>query len=534
MTLVAPAESWEAMRANFRWPRIRRYNIAHEICEKWAKAEPDRVALKYLRPDGDLAKYSYAELSRASARLANALRARGVERGDRVAILLPQTPETTLTHIACYKIGAIALPLFTLFGEDGLIFRLKDSAAKALITDAANLEKVLRIREDLDTLQIIYSIDHREKGVRGFWQDLGKARDRTEIAKTSPDDPAFLSYTSGTTGPAKGALHGHKVLLGHLPGAITHHDFAPQPGDCFWTPADWAWLGGLGNVMLPSLALGVPLIAHRMAKFDPDKAFWLMNELEVRNSFLPPTALKLMRSAGGEARLRSVGSGGEALAPDLLDWGEDALGVTINEFYGQTECNLVLGNASSIMCPKPGSTGKAVPGYDVRILDAKGRPLPPGEEGEIAISRGGASMFLGYWGRPKKTEEKFSGRWMLTGDLGHMDEEGYVFFSSRTDDVITTSGYRVGPSEVEHCLNGHPDVVMAGVIGVPDPVRTEAIKAFVVLKEGRALDTDALVQHVRTRLSPHLAPRDIEAIDALPLTASGKILRRQLRGAEAS
>ncbi len=531
--LMKPAESWDALRAGFRWPRRRRFNIAEACCDAWARTEPDRLALRYLRPDGTERDYSYGQLARAARRLANALAGHGITRGDRVAVLLPQTPETALTHLAAYRLGAIVVPLFTLFGEDGLEFRLRDSGAKALVTDGANLPKVLAIRDRLPDLATIWSIDAREAGVDGFWQELGKAADRCPIVPTGPDDPAFISYTSGTTGPPKGALHAHRVLLGHLPGIELAHGFLGQPGDCLWTPADWAWMGGLTNVLLPGLYLGVPVVAHRMAKFDPEAAVALTARLGVRNVFYPPTALKLMRQAGvTEAPgLRSVASAGEALGAELLDWGQGVFGLTINEFYGQTECNVVLANCAELMPVRPGSAGRAVPGHEVAILGPDGTVLAPGTIGEIAIRRPDPVMFLGYWNNPDKTAAKFTGDWMLTGDEASMDEDGYVQFRARTDDVITSSGYRIGPSEIEDCLTGHPDVALAAVIGVPDPIRTEAVKAFVVLRAGAAeagLDT-ALIDRVRARLSPHVAPRSVVFVESLPMTATGKIQRRNLR-----
>lgn len=530
--LVQNTGDWQQMRDAFQWPQPARYNIAEQICERWARADPDRVAVTYLRPDNEVRNYTYIQLSRASSRLANALAAHGLKRGDRCAILLPQTPETILTHLACYKLGAIAVPLFTLFGEDGLQYRIENSGASALVTDGANLPKILNIRNNLPNLSAIYSIDQRESGVHGFWQELGKAADSFESADTTVDDPAFISYTSGTTGPPKGALHGHRVLLGHLPGVETHHNFLPHSGDRMWTPADWAWMGGLTNVMMPALNYGVPLVAHRMAKFDPEHAFWLMEKLAVRNVFLPPTALKLMRQVPvTPVKLRSVGSGGEALGTELLDWGRENLGTTINEFYGQTECNLVLGNSHTVFDPRPGSTGKAVPGSEVAIIDGAGNVLPDGEIGEIAIKRVAPQMFLGYWQDPEKTDEKFVDDWLRTGDEASRDSDGYFHFSARSDDVITSSGYRIGPSEIEDCLAAHPDVSMAAVIGVPDPIRTEIVKAFVVVEKGKASDAlkAELIQRVRTRISPHVAPREVEFIDALPMTATGKIMRRELK-----
>ena len=536
--LIKPgATSWEAMRTAFRWPELDRFNIADVACERWALRDPDREAVIYLRPDGDIRSYTYLQLSRASSRFANALEARGVGPGDRIAVLLPQTPETILTHLAAYKIGAIVVPLFTLFGEDGLKFRLQNSGARVVVTDGANLEKVRNIRDDLEDLDLVYSIDSQETGSFGFWQDLGKAADAHSLAVTRPEDPAFISYTSGTTGPPKGALHGHKVLLGHLPGVELHHNFLPHADDCLWTPADWAWMGGLTNVMLPALCYGVPLVAHRMAKFDPDHAYWLMETLGVRNVFLPPTALKLMRQSPPKTppKLRSIASGGEALGAEMLDWVHQAFDQTINEFYGQTECNLVLSNSHQVMDPVPGSTGKPVPGHDVAIIDSQGNVLGAGETGEIAVRRPDPAMFLEYWKAPEKTAEKFVGDWMRTGDEAQMDEEGFFHFAARTDDVITSSGYRIGPTEIEDCLTGHEAVAMAAVVGVPDPVRTEAVKAFVVLRKGFAapdLDQD-LIQRVRSRISPHVAPREVAFVDSLPMTATGKIMRRELKLGEA-
>jgi acetyl-CoA synthetase len=544
MNEITHAASWEALCAGHRWQMPTRYNMAWDMCEKWVAREPDRLALIYLRPDGEVREYSYSQLSRASNRFANALTEHGVKRGDRLAVLLPQVPETILAHLAAYKLGAIALPLFTLFGEEGLEYRLANSGTKALVTDEANLPKIAAIRDRLPELETVFSIDRPGPGAWGFWQELGKARDSTEIADTSPEDPAFICYTSGTTGPPKGALHAHRVLLGHLPGVQISHEFFPQPGDRMWTPADWAWMGGLCNIAMPALRYGVPLVAHRMEKFDPEHAFDLMSKMEVRNTFLPPTALKLMRRVARPERfglsLRSVGSGGESLGAGVLEWGMGALGLTINEFYGQTECNLVLGNCASIMTVKPGSMGKPFPGSDVAILDSTGEALPPGETGEIAVRRGDPAMFLEYWNSPSRTAEKFTrddlgGDWMRTGDEGVMDEDGYFWFASRTDDVITSSGYRIGPSEIENCLTGHPSVGMAACVGLPDPVRTEIVKAFVTLAPGVVASdalADELIAHVRTRLSPHVAPRLVEFIDAMPVTATGKIMRRELRAGD--
>jgi acetyl-CoA synthetase len=344
-----------------------------------------------------------------------------------------------------------------------------------------------------------------------------------------------MVYTSGTTGPPKGALHAHRVLLGHLPGIEFPHEFLPQPGDRFWTPADWAWAGGLLNVLLPGLHYGVPVVAYRFEKFDPEEAAALMARMSVRNAFIPPTALRMLRSAGPlktEPRLRSVVSGGEALGSETFEWGQSALGLAINEFYGQTECNLVVASCAQIGVSRPGAIGKPVPGHTVAVIRPDGSPCPAGELGQIAIKRPDPVMFLAYWGKPEATRDKFIGDWMTTGDQGVMDADGYVQFVGRDDDVITSSGYRIGPTEIEDCLIRHPAVALAAVVGKPDALRTEIVKAFIVLKAGNA-PSDALAVEiqgfVKTRLSAHEYPREVAFIDELPMTTTGKVIRRLLR-----
>ena len=536
MSGIERRESWEEIRRAHRWILPPDYNLAEDMVGKWARAEPGRLALVHLDAAERARRFTYRDLDRQAARMANLLAAAGLGRGDRLAVLLGQCPEAILAHLAAYRLGAIVLPLFTLFGPEALDYRLRHSGARLLITARAELEKIAAIRDALPDLARILCIDGPGEGAAALAPLMEAARDSQSPVATGPETPAFISYTSGTTGPPKGALHAHRVLLGHLPGVQLTHEFPPEPGDLMWTPADWAWMGGLCNIAMPALSLGVPLLAHRMERFDPERALALMARLGVRNAFLPPTALKLMRGAGARApglALRSVGSGGESLGAELLDWGRAALGLTINEFYGQTECNLVLGNCAAIAPVRPGSTGRAFPGSEVAILDAEGQEVAPGTPGEIAIRRGDAAMFLRYWDDPARTAAKFAGAWMLTGDEAVMEADGHVRFASRTDDVITSSGYRIGPTEIEHCLTAHPAVAMAAAIGVPDPVRTERVKAFVTLVPGHAPSDDLaarLIAHVRFRLGPHLAPREVAFLQTMPITATGKIRRRDLRG----
>ena len=539
--MLSPGRTYEETRAAFRWQVPQRYNIGADVCDRHAATRPEAVALIFENEDGEIERLTFRELRARTNRLANALVAHGLTRGDRIGVLLQQCPEAAIAHVAAHKAGLIAVPLFVLFGEDALEYRLGNAGARALVTDQANLPKILAIRDRLPELKAIIVIDGGSAGTLDYRALLAKASDSFTPVDTLADDPALIIYTSGTTGPPKGALHAHRVLLGHLPGVEFPHEFLPQPGDLYWTPADWAWIGGLLDVLLPSLHHGIPVLAHRFRKFDPDAAFALMARHEVRNIFFPPTALKLLRQSGAPAnhgaRVRTIACGGETLGAELLDWGRATFGVTINEFYGQTECNVVVGCCAKVMDVRPGSMGRAVPGHDVAIVDDSGTELPAGEQGHIAIRRPDPVMFLGYWQNDKATREKFAGDWLLTGDTGRQDADGYLWYVGRADDVITSAGYRIGPAEIEDCLLKHPAVAMAAAIGVPDPVRTESVKAFVVLKPGRRGDaalTKSIQDHVRTKLAAHEYPREVEFIDALPMTATGKIIRRELRAREAA
>jgi acetyl-CoA synthetase len=523
--------------AAFRWAIPERYNIGVDVCDRWAAVEPERVAILDVGGDGRVATLTYGQMREASNRLANVLAAEGILPGDRVAILLPQGPAVPIAHVATYKLGAIALPLAALFGGDALAYRLRDAGAKALITNAAGLSKLSQIRADLPALSAVISIDGSDGSVLGFAEALAHASPYFTPVDSRPEDPAMMIYTSGTTGPPKGALHGHRVVLGHLPGVEMHHEFLPQPVDRLWTPADWAWAGGLLNVLLPALHFGVPVVARKFERFDPEEALRLMADLKVRNAFIPPTALRMLRMIPNpkgrfDLDLRTIGSGGEALGAETFVWGREAFGIAINEFYGQTEANLVLSSCAAIGVGRPGFIGKPVPGHRVGVIREDGALCEPGELGEIAVLRPDPVMFLEYWNNPEGTRAKFVGDWMTTGDQGEVDEEGYVRFIGRDDDVITSSGYRIGPGEIEDCLIRHPAVALAAAVGKPDPVRTEIVKAFVVLKDGyRASDALAasIQAFVREHLSAHEYPREIAFRSDLPLTTTGKVIRRLLR-----
>lgn len=539
--MLLPARApYEALYRDFTWSIPERFNIGRAVSDDWAQREPGRICLEHFSPDGNHLTMTYGELAARSSAFAAGLQRLGIRSGDRVALLLPQCFETVVAHLAIYKLGAVALPMALLFGVEALQYRLGVAQAAAVVTNDFGLSRLLDIRAQLPSLEHIISIDPAEGGVLSFG-DLTNGDGGCFVgADTGPDDPALMIFTSGTTGAPKGALHGHRVLAGHIPGFQLAHDFLPQPGDKIWTPSDWAWAGGLLNVLLPALLLGVPVVSSPAQKFDPHMAYRIMAEMKVRNAFIPPTALRLLKTVERprdtyDLVLRSIGSAGESLVRETYEWVKSALGIVPNEFYGQTECNFVLSSAASLGVTRAGAIGKAVPGHRVAIINDNGECLPPGMIGQVAIARPDPVMFLEYWQDPAATAAKFVGDWMLTGDLGRQDGEGYVEFFGRDDDVITSSGYRIGPAEIEDCLSGHPAVRLAAAIGKPDPVRTEIVKAYVVLAEGFSASAALAAEisdWVKQRLSMHEYPREVAFIDDMPLTTSGKVIRRILRDRE--
>lgn len=527
---------WQTRDA-FRWHVPERYNIGVDICDRPAAATPDNVAIIDVDAGGGCIRHSFAQLRALSNRMAH-LFATGTVQGDRIAVLLPQCVETAAAHIAITKMGCIALPLFTLFGPEALLHRLRDSGACAVVTNADGAAMLAGLRDDLPDLAQIYSIDGPGPGALELHALCADLSDDFTPRDTRADDPAILIYTSGTTGAPKGALHAHRVLLGHLPGVEMSHDFFPQPGDVIWTPADWAWIGGLLDVLMPALHHGVPVVACRFRKFTARAAFDLIRAHGIRNAFLPPTALKMMRldTPKDPVPMRSVASGGETLGKELIAWGQKVFGTTINEFYGQTECNMIVSSCAALEPAEPGVMGFAVPGHVVDVLDDAGQPCPTDTEGNIAVRAPDPVMFLEYWNRPDATAAKFitvdGHKWLLTGDRGAKTSTGRIRFIGRDDDIISSGGYRIGPAEIEDCLLTHPAVQMAGVVGKPDALRGTIVAAYIQLAPGHAPSdalADDIAAHVKTRLAAYEYPRVIRFIDDMPLTTTGKIIRGDLR-----
>lgn len=532
--------TYEEVYARFRWSIPPTFNIAVDICDRHA-GDPTRVAMIYEDEAGHVTEHSFAEFRARSNQLAHALRRLGVERGDRVGIVLSQRPETGVVHLATYKLGAVVLPLAKLFGPEALEYRLRDAGVRVVITDIESLDRVLSVRDALPQLAHVISVEATSTpGVLHFEELVAQESVDFEPVVTAAEDPALLIYTSGTTGPPKGALHSHRTLLGTLPSIECVHQFFPQPGDRFWTPADWAWAGGLLDMLLPSWHYGVTVVAHRSRKFDAIRAFDLMARHKVRNVFLPATVLRMMRRVDDpqtyrNVNLRTIHSGGESVGEDVIRWAEAALGTAPHEGFGQTEGTLVVGNCALLMPIKPGSMGRPVPGHTVDVLDACGQPVPVGTIGEICVHRPDPVMFLRYWNDEQGTRDKFKDDWSMTGDLGRKDEDGYFWYVGRKDDVISSGAYRIGPGEIEACLAGHPAVAMAAAVGSPDPLRGEVVKAFVQLRDGVTPTPElahAIQRHVRTRLSAHEYPREIEFVESLPLTTTGKLKRGELRELE--
>jgi acetyl-CoA synthetase len=540
-------DRYDELYGKFRWNVPARYNIAHACCGQWA-ADRTRFALYWEDESGATAAYTFWDIQREANRLANALAGLGVRRGDRVALLLPQRPESAIAYIAIFQMGAVALPLSHLFGPDALEYRMEHAGASVAIVEPTTIANLWAVRGRLPQLRHVIGVGGaRESGVHPWEVLLEKASRHFTALDTAADDPAVVIYTSGTTGAPKGAYEAHRLLIGNLSGFVHSHDFFPVPGDIFWSPADWAWAGGLFDALLPSWAFGIPILGYR-GKFDAEKAYHLLEKYGIRNSFLFPTALKLMMKAVPEPKgkydlnLRSIMSAGESVGVTVIEWAKEQLGVTINEMFGQTEINYVVGNCQAAWPVKPGSIGRPYPGHRVAVIDEQGRERPRGELGEIAVHRschGEADpvFFLEYWKNPQATKDKFIGDWGLTGDQGKMDEDGYLWYQGRSDDVIKSSGYRIGPAEIENCLVKHPAVANAAVIGKPDATRGAIVKAFIVLQPGqqpsKALEED-IQKHVRARLAPYEYPKEIEFIDALPMTTTGKVQRKELRKREAA
>ena len=552
-------DPYDSLCRSFRWHVPRHFNLFEACCARWARDTPDAVALVCEHEQGNLARFSYADLHGSALRIAAALAALGVARGDRVAIVMPQRVETAVAHMAVSALGAVAMPLSMLFGPEALQYRLQDSRAVLAIVDESAIDNLLAMRADCNDLRCVVAVGAAAARGDIDWQACMLGRHAPiQPVRTLADDPAVLIYTSGTTGAAKGALIPQRALIGNLSGFVASQNWFPHGAGLFWSPADWAWTGGLMDALLPTLYFGRTILGYQ-GRFTPQRAFELMQRHGVTHTFLFPTALKAMMKAEPAPRrrypglrLRAVMSAGEAVGDAVFAYCRDALGVRVNEMFGQTEINYIVGNCGDYLGvdgamhagwpAKPGSMGRPYPGHRIAVLDDAGNEVPRGTPGDVAVHRRDIHgdpdpvFFLGYWNNDAATRAKFTGdmgdSWCRTGDTAVMDDDGYLWYQGRSDDMFKSAGYRIGPSEVENCLVKHPAVANAAVVPKPDVERGAVVKAYVVLAPGFVGDTaliEQLQQHVRGRLAPYEHPKEIEFIDALPMTTTGKVQRRVLR-----
>ncbi len=572
------ADHYDSLYRNFRWQVPEFFNMAQVCCRRWAQqpGAAKRIAVRahntWARGQKDYQTLSYAQLFKQANQLSRVLTRLGVQHGDRVAIVMPQRFETAVAYMAVLQMGAVAMPLSILFGPDALEYRLQDSQAVVAICDESSVHNLAAVRKQCPALRTIMGVD----------VGLGDAADHCdvdyslecalmselfEVVQTKADDAAVLIYTSGTTGLPKGALIPHRALIGNLTGFVASQNWLgfdaadnAASSAVFWSPADWAWTGGLMDALLPTLYFGREIIAFN-GRFSPEAAFGILQTHKVTHTFLFPTALKAMMKAYPHPRqqfqlqLQACMSAGEAVGDAVFVYCQNELGVTVNEMFGQTEINYVVGNCTKFYPSKPNSMGRAYPGHRVAVIDDAGNECVVGAVGDIAVNRldihghPDPVFFLGYWKNETATAKKYTGDWCRTGDLATQDADGYLWYQGRSDDVFKAAGYRIGPSEVENCLVKHPAVVNAAVVPKPDAERGAVVKAYVVLtpyliagrssfhwaRDPKGLKNhdeqliESIQQHVKGQLAPYEYPKEIEFIDALPMTTTGKVQRRVLR-----
>ncbi len=566
-------ESYAQLHHNFTWSVPEHFNMAQVCCKRWATGQnaTERIAVAAGGTRAEATFHSYSELQEQANRLSNVLAVLGVGRGDRVAIVMPQCFETAVAYIAVLQMGAVAMPLSMLFGPDALEFRLHDGEAVVAIGDAASLAGLQGVRESCPLLRWVVGVGELQATLAGadfnYAAALAQQPSEFTLLSTLAEEAALLIYTSGTTGNPKGVVIPHRALIGNLPGFVCSQNWFGFDGvnnaesdAVLWSPADWAWTGGLMDALLPTLYFGRPIVAFN-GRFSPQTALELMAQFGVTHTFLFPTALKAMMKAYPGTpeltvrqqfglKLQAVMSAGEAVGDAVFAYCQTQLGVTVNEMFGQTEVNYIVGNCAAQWPPKPGSMGMGYPGHRVAVIDEHGHECPVAVAGDVALNRFDVHgqpnpvFFLGYWKNAAATKDKFTGDWCRTGDLATRDADGYLWYQGRSDDVFKAAGYRIGPSEIENCLIKHSAVANAAVVPKPDAARGALVKAYVVMtpefiaaradcSSAKAVFDAELVaelqQHVRGKLAPYEYPKEIEFVDTLPMTTNGKVQRRVLR-----
>lgn len=547
---------WQEAEKELRWFPGKKINAAFNAIDRHALGpKKNKVALYWEGENGEKEKYTFAELSQLSNQFGNVLKKLGVRKGERVFFFLPRVPELYLGFLGTLKIGAIAGTLFSAFGHQALLDRLKNSGAKVLVTNKELYKRLAMIEKQLPDLEKILLIDvdkTSKKGKFSLSKLILKASDKLTCARMAPNDPAFMLYTSGTTGKPKGVVHAHQaILLEHMTAKWV---LDLKEGDVYWCTADPGWVTGIAYEILGSWSNGASTLVYE-GRFDPGKWYQLIEDYQVTVWYTAPTAIRMLAARDSKlvkkydfSSLRHMASVGEPLNPEAIYWGLKAFDLPFHDNWWQTETGGILIANYPCLPIKPGSMGKPVPGVKAAIVSDKGKKLGINKIGNLAIKPPWPSMMKKVWRRPKKYKSYFVKglarhergakqrvEWYVSGDLAYKDKDGYFWFVGRADDLIKTAGERVGPFEVESALVAHPAVAEAGVIGKPDPMRGQIIKAFVSLKPGqkgsKSLENE-LKTFVKRELAGHAYPREIEFIDKLPKTRSGKIMRRLLKARE--
>ena len=529
--------SYETLVDGFEWDIPERMNIASEIFDRWGD-DRRRIALCVERSDGRRDVWSYWELIRLAKRYANFLVSLGVERGDRVSLVMPQSVEVAALHLAVYAVGATVLPMSSLYGPDSYRHILSNSNTGMIIVAEEYADRIRMVMDDLPDLETVVIFGQPGEGERSLYE-AGSFPPDFDPVDTSYLDPAMLLYTSGSTGNPKGALHGHRIIEGYLLTFKLFFNVEFDESTVFYTPSDWAWVGGLLDILLPALVFGHPVVADQK-RFSAERAFEVIARNGVTHAFLTPTALKMMAQVPDPASrfdldLKVIASGGESVADELHKWSERDLGAVINEFYGLTEVNHLVGGCEALWPGIPGWMGLPYPGRTVAVLDDDGNPIEPGDIGEIGVRPGDPTQMIEYWGNPEATAGSYRNGWIMTGDQGTIDAQGYIRFLGRDDDMVSSAGYRIGPAEVEESLVRHPQVAEVAVIPSPDPIRGQVVKAMVVLADGCVGGDDLTAElqaQVKTQLAAYKYPRVVEYVESLPKTTTGKLNRKLLASLE--
>lgn len=536
---VRDAVDVDDARARHRWNIPGDYSVVGDCLLRHQRDRADDTCLIFDDDEGHVQRWSWGRMLEAVNRFANALQSLGVGHGDVVAIYLPQRPENAIAHFAAYRLGAMSLPISKLFAPEAVRFRLSHVRAKVFVAEAEVADRFADALRGLPDLAAFVVVDGDANRPNSFEALVAKGSSTfAPTAPTTSEDPFLLMFTSGTTGEPKAVVHHARSLIAHNGADYVLNFFGP--GDLYFSSADWAWIGGLADGLLALWPYGVPVLASN-ARFDPERTLRMVERHGATCGLYAPTALKRLRELPRVRerfpglRLRCVFSGGESVSAELRRWTQEQMGCELNVAYGQTEANYMVGTCRALEDAPADALGKAFPGHDVRIVSDQGVPVPAGELGHIALRRTDPVLMAGYFNNARAFEERFAGDWYLTGDTGWQDDRGYLFFKGRIDDVIKTSGYRVGPGEIEAAIIAVPGVASCAVIGVPDPRVGESIKAFVKVMPGVMASpelTARIQEHVRSVLAAHEYPREIEYVEDMPITVTGKIRRRDLREME--